>query len=249
LVTGFLVGKPATEPNSYYSYFVTAKHVLEENGKLRKTFYLRLNMRKNTSDYILIQADKTEIYTHKDSDIDIAVIPFAPNQDIYDYLFIPDSLIATSEILEKFKISEGDDMFFSGLFTSHHGQKRNQPIVRFGKVALMSEEKIEWKEKNKPPKLLDLYLVECQSFGGNSGSPVFFSVSAGRDLPDNLQLLSVGEPSIFLAGIMKGSYISASELDMTDVIRHPYSYENVGIAAVVPSYFLKDILAELDETK
>ncbi len=82
-------------------------------------------------------------------------------------MFIPDSLIATSEILKRYKISEGDEVFFSGLFTSHPGQKKNQPIVRFGRVALMSDEKIEWREKDKAAKFLDLYLVECQSFGGN----------------------------------------------------------------------------------
>jgi hypothetical protein len=37
----------------------------------------------------------------------------------------------------------------------------------------MFDEKVEWKEKGIPSKLLDLYLLECQSFGSNSGSPVF----------------------------------------------------------------------------
>ncbi len=157
-------------------------------------------------------------------------------------MFIPDSLIATSEILKRYKISEGDEVFFSGLFTSHPGQKKNQPIVRFGRVALMSDEKIEWREKDKAAKFLDLYLVECQSFGGNSGSPVFFSISAGRDLPDNLRLVSVAPPSLFLAGIMKGTYLSANELEMKDTSKIPFSIENIGIAAVTPSYFLNDIL-------
>jgi hypothetical protein len=41
---------------------------------------------------------------------------------------------------------------------------------------------------------------------------------------------------------MKGSYLSASELDIIEFANRAYSYENVGIAAVTPSYFLKDIL-------
>jgi hypothetical protein len=204
--TGFFVGKQQGETKEYYGYIVTAKHVLQdENGIIRETVYLRFNKHDKTSGFVRIQTNKTEIYTHQDTDIDIAVIPYFPDQKIYDLMFIPDSLIATSEILKRYKISEGDEVFFSGLFTSHPGQKKNQPIVRFGRVALMSDEKIEWREKDKPAKFLDLYLVECQSFGGNSGSPVFFSISAGRDLPDNLRLVSVAPPSLFLASLMFGS--------------------------------------------
>jgi hypothetical protein len=41
-----------------------------------------------------------------------------------------------------------------------HGQQRNQPIVRFGNTALITDEKIEWKE-TIPPKLLQLYLLNA----------------------------------------------------------------------------------------
>jgi hypothetical protein len=50
-----------------------------------------------------------------------------------------------------------------------------QPIVRFEKVALITDEKIEWKE-TIPPKPLELYLLECQSYSGNSVSPVIFNL-------------------------------------------------------------------------
>jgi hypothetical protein len=56
-----------------------------------------------------------------------------------------------------------------------HGQQRNQPIVRFGKTALITDEKIEWKE-TIPPMLLELYLLECRYHSCNSGSPVLFNL-------------------------------------------------------------------------
>jgi hypothetical protein len=48
-----------------------------------------------------------------------------------------------SKHLKKLEIQEGDEVFFCGLFESHYGQQKNQPIMRFGKVALMTDEKIE----------------------------------------------------------------------------------------------------------
>lgn len=79
--------------------------------------------------------------------------------------------------MKQLEISEGDDVFFSGLFESHYGQLKNQPIIRFGKVALVTDEKIEWKEE-KPPKLLDLYPVECQSRGRQQRVTCIFQLVA-----------------------------------------------------------------------
>ena len=118
------------------------------------------------------------------------------------------------------------------------GQKKNQPIIRFGKVSLMSDEKIEWKEKDKPVKLLDLYLLECQSFGGNSGSPVFFNLNPMRK-PGQL---SLGGPLIFLAGVMTGSFLNGSEVQTTDTVAKMISLQNIGIAAVTPANKLHEVL-------
>lgn len=126
-----------------------------------------------------------------------------PSEKVFDFKFILYSMIATKEIMNKNKIAEGDNVFFTGLFTSNKGQKRNQPIIRFGKVALISDEKVEWTEDpDKPAKFMDLYLLESLSFGGNSGSPVFFHLSPLRT-PGQI---SITGPNIFLAGIMRGYY-------------------------------------------
>jgi hypothetical protein len=51
--------------------------------------------------------------------------------------------------------------------------KKKSTYCKVRKGRIMFDEKVEWKEKGIPSKLLDLYLLECQSFGSNSGSPVF----------------------------------------------------------------------------
>lgn len=114
------------------------------------------------------------------------------------------------------------------------GQKKNQPIFRFGRVALVSDEKIEWQEtKGLPSKLLDLYLMEFFSFGGNSGSPVFFQPTSEPNFGhDDDQ-----HPHIYLAGLVSGSYHD-KEIFLPDT----YLSQNMGIAAVIPSYKLFEIL-------
>jgi hypothetical protein len=93
----------------------------------------------------------------------------------FDVIAIQNELIATKETIDRFQIGEGDDVFFIGLFTHHIGTVKNQLIVRFGKVALISDEKIQ-----SPDTLEDLYLMECESYAANSGSPVFFYISLTR---------------------------------------------------------------------
>ena len=98
--------------------------------------------------------------------------------------------------------------------------------------------KIEWKEKDKPAKFMDLLLLECQSFGGNSGSPVFYQLNPLRK-PGQI---SMGGPIVFLAGIMTGSFLHGNQIQITDTVANLVSLQNVGIAAVTPADKLHEIL-------
>jgi len=164
--------------------------------------------------------------------------------NIFDCKWIPVDMITTKEIFKESRIREGDDVFFIGLFP-YYGNQRNYPITRFGRVALITDEKIPWKDKKEEvPKMLDLYLVESQSFGGNSGSPVFFYLNATRE-PGSIV---IGAPTLLLAGVMKGCYLDAKEIQVAETSKIPISLENVGIAAVVPAYRLYELLFS-DELK
>ena len=140
--TGFFVGvKNEENPSTFNVYLVTAKHVLQDTkGNYLSTIIIRLNKLDGTSQLIKIELNKnTEVFTHTDDDVDIALFNCLPDQKLFDFKFIQDDLISTNEIILKNEIAEGDEIFFTGLFTSHVGQKRNQPIVRFGRVALISD--------------------------------------------------------------------------------------------------------------
>jgi len=74
-------------------------------------------------------------------------------------------------------------------------------MFRFGKVSLMTDEKIEFDKK-----MMDLYLIESWSYGGNSGAPVFFYF--GMDREPNAIIF--GDPVIKIAGVMMGSFLDAN---------------------------------------
>lgn len=238
--TGFFVGIENINKKNYYTvYFVTAKHVLQygDEKKYLGEVYLRLNKKDNVSEskeLILYENGiNKNIYTHTDSTVDIAVIPLSPNQEIYDYLFMPNDFLTSKEDYINMNIKEGSEVFFTGMFKPFLGKKKNYPITRFGRVALVTDEKIPWNNE-----LTDLYLVESSSYGGNSGSPVFFYLGANRGDGS----LYVGAPTIKLAGIMKGYFGEKSPISVVETNKVLVSDRNIGIAAVVPAYLLREIL-------
>ncbi len=240
--TGFLVSvNVESRPDSYVIYLVSAKHVLQYNQKFYDEIAIRLNRREtNDSEFIDIPTGMIPIFTHAEPDVDLVVIPITSffRKDfpkIYDFKHIPQEMVTTKEIIETLKIAEGDEIFFCGLFVSHPGQERNQPIARFGKVSLLSDERVEYiPDKNLPSKFLDLYLMECLSFGGNSGSPVFFYLPPLRDL----RRINYLDPRIYFAGVISGSFdVTEIQASLNIILS-----QNVGIAAVIPSFKLHDIL-------
>lgn len=238
--TGFFVGvKNTSAPDFFSIYLVTAKHVLykSDTTDFLDTVFVRLNKKEGGSQIsvipIITEGEKRNVFTHSDSSVDIAIIPFLPDQEKFDFKFLPEDMIITKEAFKELKIREGSDVFFTGLFTPYMGSERNYPIVRFGRVALVTDEKIEWQKK-----LMDLYLIEAGSYGGNSGSPVFFYLGSDRE-PGSLM---VGSPIIKLAGVMQGTFLDAHEIKVVETKEILIAFSNMGIAAVVPGYKLHEIL-------
>jgi hypothetical protein len=238
--TGFFVGvKKPSNANYFNVYLVTAEHVLckpNTTDFLGKIF-IRLNKKEGGSQIgeisLFTEGERRNVFTHSDPSVDIAVIPFLPDQEKFDFKFLPDDMITTKETYKELNIREGSDVFFTGLFTPYPGAERNYPVVRFGRVALVTDEKIEWQGK-----LMDLYLIEAGSYGGNSGSPVFFYLGAERE-PGSIV---VGSPILKLAGVMQGTFLDAHEIKVVETKKVPIAISSMGIAAVVPAFRLHEIL-------
>lgn len=238
--TGFLVSMPSSaDTNTAYGYLVTARHVLRPSAtNWLPAVVVRLNRRDGTSEKMLlplkVNGPNKNVFTHDDPTVDIAVVPFFPQPFTnYECLFLPANLVTTEADFKELSIREGSDVFFTGMFDRHLGDKRNTPITRFGKVALMTEEKIEWIWGKT-----DLYLMEAYSFPGNSGSPVFFHVGSERANGSFV----FGSSTIKLAGVMSGCYNDIQPIKMVSVSTNQFVTPNLGISGVVPGYKIQDIL-------
>jgi len=235
----FVAVKNPSKPTSANGYLVTAKHVLykPDTTEFLSKIYIRLNKKAGGSEIgtipIQTQGGNQNVFLHEDSSVDLAVIPLFPDQERFDLKFLPEEFITTKEDYTKLSIREGSDIFFTGLFTPFVGAEKNYPVVRFGRVALVTDEKIDW--KGIP---MTLYLIEAGSYGGNSGAPVFFYLGSDR-VPG---ALVVGAPVLKLAGIMQGTFLDAQEIKVVNTKTTPISLSNMGIAAVVPAYKLHELL-------
>lgn len=240
LGTGFFYKMPLEEfTERTTGYLVTAKHVLkDETGNYLDKIFVRLNKKQGGTDYLSVEL-KNNIFTHSDESVDLAVIPCLPSTDIFDYSNMQSKQIGGKDLIQKNKIIEGDNVFFVGLFLGHKGQKRNIPIFRYGKVALLTDEKISWKEDPyEIPRHTELHLIDCQTFDGNSGSPVFFS-TRGRFEEDDIPK---GPEAVIFAGVICGSYNEKGEVREEHKISNFTYFENQGISAVTPAYKLKEII-------
>jgi hypothetical protein len=238
--TAFFVGvKNPSDPTIFSVYLVTARHVLykPDTTEFLDKVYIRINKKGSGSEVgtipIKVKGDNKNVFFHNDPSVDIAAIPFLPDQNKFDFKFLPDEFITTQKDYDSLKIREGSDVFFTGLFTPYPGSEMNYPVVRFGRVALVTNEKIEWQGKQ-----MSLYLIEAGSYGGNSGAPVFFYLGSDRE-PG---VLVVGSPVLKLAGIMQGTFRDVQEIKVIETKQVPISLSNMGIAAIVPAYKLHELL-------
>ena len=220
-------------------YILTAKHVLSPSKifpppNYYDALYIRLNRIGGIAERIgyPLSFAPEYILTHDDENVDLAAMLLNPPPDRYDYLYIPEVPYFTdSDILQKKNIREGSDVFFAGLFSKFATKETNYPVVRFGKIALMTNEKIEINKEGEPKRQAHFYVVECQSLGGFSGSPVFFEFQ--RITPTQNFIT----PEIYLGGVMKGHYNDL--LEIPNVIVREL---NAGLALVTPCYLLRELL-------
>lgn len=245
--TGFFVGvKDPKNPDRSFVYFVTAKHVLrtpDQKSWLPKIF-LRLNTRTGGAEILEIPVSLSgahrTVFLHSDTSVDLAVIPALPDQAKFDFKFLPEEMITTEQDFKSLGITEGSEVFFTGLFSPYVGTRRNYPVVRFGRVSLITDEKIRFVDQDA-----QLYLVESGSYGGNSGSPVFFYLGAER----TPGMLVVGPPILKLAGVMSGSFLDLQPVTAVETGWVNVAPANMGIAAVVPAYKLHELLFSPDLMK
>lgn len=234
--TGFFVSYKYPERNDvHYTFLVTAKHVLfDDEGNRHSRLLLRMNDKATgiAKDFDIINPNAW--FFHKNvAAVDIAVQPLFPKDA--DILYVSSKHFVTNDLLEKNKIDIGDDVFYSGLLSYHIGKEKISPIVRFGKLALITDEKtIDGKFYN---------FIDSGNIPGHSGAPVFLWATPSRSA-DQFVLVS----RIFgLYGIVVGvlEYNKKLEAKIPRKTYHqkiPIDQRSGGITAIVPIKFLSEIL-------
>jgi hypothetical protein len=162
--------------------------------------------------------------------------------------------LATDKWIKDWHVGTGDPVIIPGLFTQIKTQQI-QPILRFGRISMMPEEKIGITiVDDETVTKVDAYLVEALSRGGVSGSPVFVVCDPhdrGWVFDDSEGWWGDKQPDddpIRLLGLVHGHYdVHTGEDSFAPQLMGDYEL-NSGIAVVIPAQAITALL-ELPEVR
>lgn len=243
--TCFFVKDRDSETGLSFPYTVTALHVI--NGIREKSsdgiVLLRFNRKDGGTEYIEKHVSQWVAAPQDEEVIDVAVIEYAPDATIYDILYIETGIIVSQELITDNSVELGNEIVIAGLFVNHDGGKRNAPIIRYGNIAMIPENKI-----NTKFGLMTGYLIESRSIGGLSGSPVF--VWTDRPITRKTETGSISSQMILLLGLVHGHY-EAIVPHIDEAVEDSIKDEsvNMGIAIVIPATKILQTIYENDELK
>ncbi|MDA2914118.1 serine protease [Acidobacteriia bacterium AH_259_A11_L15] len=255
--TAFFVELPDERlgPGKVFCYLVTNKHVLQPKRKdgslaILETLRLRINRRISESEvrfqFVQIPLPNTDgplrWYFHQEPHVDLAVLPVCFDQDEYEHARIPTDLFVTDNILRSKQVNENDDFLFPTLLLQYAGYERNYPLIRHGKISLLTEEKIPIGRED-PSANRSLYLVEATAFPGNSGSPVFLKLGI-RESPTGGGI-EFGR-AYYLLGVLEVFFPQQTQIAIGSA--ETTINLNSGIAGVIPARYLRELLEQEELT-
>ena len=216
--TGFLVGFHRDQEEVY---LITNKHVVQD----RDVLVIRFNSLDGTpaKDYpLIIKNEKgvTQFSFHPNNEIDIVAVSLnleflKINNSSFDYYNLENESY-TLDQMEKNQIHEGSLVFALGFPMNLVDQDRQYPICRLGCISRISN---AFDFENA----ID-FLVDAQTFPGNSGGPI---VSRSECVKTS--------PKMALLGIVR-AYIPYQEVLVSSQTNRPRSTmeENSGLTVVHP---------------
>ena len=230
LGTGFLAVKRCQEIQ--FQHVITARHVLDMIAG--DDVWIRINKSEGGSE-IISAPKKSWFVASGDTYIDVAMCPLMLTQHYFDIVHIDlDNDLYDGSQMRPLEV--GDEVFATGLFTSHQGEAHNIPICRFGNIAATADEPVltEYGDMHG-------ILVEVKSLGGLSGSPVFVRFHAPGYLG--------GVPAkTCLIGLMHGHFLVENPEDAISPSGKDRATGqiNTGIGLVVPADYILDLVNNPD---
>ncbi len=222
-----VVGKSDT------NYFiVTAKHIIQDSIKKNcDTIEIFANSKTGRVGIekipLFVNGVKQNVFFHSDSSVDIAIIQYK-KMSSYDIEYLDQSHVVSRPGFTNPSIIEGAETFFIGWFKNFYGTKKIQPIVRFGRICLIPEERILTLNG-----LSEVIIIESASFGGNSGSPLYFKNIWGGQ-----------QGSFTLGGIVSGTFTDDIYIKNKEgsLVPNENVRFNNGVSYIVPAYLLYELI-------
>lgn len=267
--TGLFVRVPVEDsPSHAVDYIVTARHCID-SARPFKNLYIRLN-RKNDS-FIEVPTKIEDWYLHDNADVAAICILRPGLPEGVKYTDLDCASVSINSFVggaPNYEVNLGDEydgkiiqprvghqVYLTGLFTEHHGEKRNLPIARFGHISRMPD--LLHVKINEIDTDLVAYLIEFHSIGGHSGSPVFFLVPMVVEdrrtwhLPDGQQMRVIESTDIVwhtgFMGLVSGHYdIEQEAKKIGDILGKIQIGLNSGIAFVTPAEAITQLLTRND---
>ena len=245
--TGFLVTYEGQ------GYLVTCGHLARPLESV--PFLIRVN--RNDGGSQNLPADGMKWFHHPDPSVDVSISPlWLPILPQLSVKYIEgENIILDPRSFILGDIGVGNATYTIGLFRLMSGQKRNLPIVHYGSIAMVpSDEKIPVRDWLAPAgvkrtRFVEGYLVESQSLGGLSGSPVFVRPDFGlKGLPQDHKVpMRTGADGVIVLGIWQGAWDSPPD----EVMAAEHGKEArvpVGVGIVIPGHRIKEVF-DMDDVK
>ena len=231
--TAFAVGYEYKERSDIaYLFLVTARHVLfDDKGQRHSKLYLRMNHKETSKAFDFGPLKNNRWVLSSDPAVDLAIYIGIPKQA--SYLRVPNSLFVTDRDVNQNSIGIGDEVFFVGLLPYHAGQEKITPIVRFGRLALLTE------EQTTDGKYY--HFIDADNLPGHSGAPLFLWATPTRTAGQ----LAAGPRIMKLWGVVSGMVEYPKPLkavNLRPTTRTLIDYRSGGVTAVVPIKHLEKIL-------
>ena len=230
---GFILDVDAPhDPSIHFFYVVTNKHVADSGNT---------TVRFNTLDGRHEAQEYDEANWFKSTDADLAIYPLPLLEpEHFDFRAISVWQFITKEMIRKYNIGIGDEVFFAGRFYNAEGVDKNRPSLRFGTIAQVSTDVIDGEES---------FLVEARSIPGYSGSPVFQFTVVGvtNFMIETTPTKGMGPYLLGVDWSHINEYVDAKN-DRGEIL--PFKIRsNSGMMGVVPVWKLQELLLRGDVRK
>jgi hypothetical protein len=194
----YLSRKSTSRPELSFRYTVTAAHVIRSIVNLGVDhILLRCNRVGGGVGYEETRVSDWVLHPSR-TECDVAVLMGVPDEQ-WDIRLLEASSIVPLANLAGAEVGVGTDVFWTGLFTSHSGVVRNEPLARFGRVAAVPVDGIPTRIGN-----LAAYLIDGVPLGGFSGAPVFSNL--GMLKVEGGTVRTANRPVIRLIGLIHGHF-------------------------------------------